>query len=75
MNVKILLPVFVIVLFSGFTALAQDKKADTILKINGDELQGSVKEISSSSIKFSYIGEELTYELPKSEIIKITFAS
>lgn len=75
MNIKLLLPVFVFVVISGFTALAQDKKVDTILKINGDELQGTVKEISSSSIKFSYAGEELTYDVPKSDIIKITFAS
>ncbi|GAB2487661.1 hypothetical protein [Algoriphagus taiwanensis] len=75
MNIKLLLPVFVFVVISGFTALAQDKKVDTILKINGDELQGTVKEISPSSIKFSYAGEELTYEVPKSDIIKITFAS
>jgi hypothetical protein len=54
---------------------AQDKKVDTILKLNGDELQGSVKEIQANSIKFTYTGEELVYEIPKSEIVKITFSS
>ncbi|TNF45047.1 MAG: hypothetical protein EP311_00065 [Cytophagales bacterium] len=57
------------------SVLGQDKKVDTILKINGDELQGTVKEIQANSIKFSYAGEELTYEIAKADIIKITFAS
>ena len=65
-----------IFLFSlTFSLSAQDKKIDTILKINGDELRGTVQGIQESSIKFSYEGESLAYDIPKADIIKITFAS
>lgn len=52
-----------------------DKKHDVILKLNGDQLNGDVIEISDSVIRFTYTGEKLVYNLKRSEIQKITFAS
>ena len=74
MNTKKIYFVLLIFIFQGL-AYGQDKKFDTILKINGDELQGTVKEILANTIKFAYAGEELSYEIAKSDIIKITFSS
>jgi hypothetical protein len=59
--------------FSGYSQAV--KKHDTIVKINGDELNGNVIEISDSTIRFSYAGETLIYTIKKSDIQKITFAS
>lgn len=50
-------------------------KNDVILKITGDELTGKVQEVSDTDIKFSYVGESLVYNIKKSDIAKITFAS
>jgi TolB-like protein len=50
-------------------------KNDIILKLNGDELTGKVSKISDSDVEFSYAGEDLTYTIRKSDIMKITFAS
>lgn len=54
---------------------AKDEKSDVILKINGDELTGKVSEIGDTGIKFTYQGENLVYTIPKTDILKITFAS
>ncbi len=64
------------ILLNTIVLLAQtDAKNDVILKTNGDEMIGKVLEIADAVIKFSYKGESLIYEVKKSEIIKITFAS
>ncbi|MBS0030623.1 hypothetical protein ACTJJ0_24145 [Chitinophaga sp. 22321] len=52
-----------------------EKKHDVILKLNGDQLSGDVLEITDSTIRFTYTGEKLVYNIKKSEIQKITFAS
>ncbi|HEY9259026.1 hypothetical protein [Chitinophaga sp.] len=52
-----------------------EKKHDVIVKLNGDQLNGDVLEISDSTIRFTYTGEKLIYNIKKSEILKITFAS
>ncbi|CAL1518828.1 hypothetical protein [Chitinophaga sp. MM2321] len=59
-----------------FTSSGQaDKKHDVVIKLNGDQLNGDVIEINDSTIRFTYTGEKLVYNIKKSEIQKITFAS
>jgi len=67
---------FTLCFFLTTSLFAQDAgKYDLILKINGDELLGSVKEILDMEFKFVYKGESLVYSIKKSDVIKITFAS
>lgn len=61
--------------FFAMILTAQTKKNDVVLKINGDELTGKITEIGDSSIKFTYAGETLVYNIKKIDIQKITFAS
>ncbi|MGO4291064.1 hypothetical protein [Chitinophaga sp. RAB17] len=59
-----------------FTSFSQTgKKHDVIVKLNGDQLNGDVLEITDSTIRFTYTGEKLVYNIKKSDILKITFAS
>jgi len=61
---------------SYFTSFSQtEKKHDVVVKLNGDQLTGDVLEIGDSSIRFTYTGEKLIYNIKKSDILKITFAS
>ena len=65
-----------LVLACIFTSFGQsNSKNDIVIKVNGDALTGSVKEINDSSIRFVYAGESLVYIIKKTEIEKITFAS
>ncbi len=48
---------------------------DTVYMINGELKEGKVTKIHESTIDFVYSGEELSYELNKAEVEKITFAS
>ncbi|UYQ95567.1 hypothetical protein MKQ68_10685 [Chitinophaga horti] len=57
-----------------FTLFAQ-AKPDVIIKLNGDEMKGKVLEMNEDAVKFTYTGETLVYNIKKSEILKITFAS
>ncbi|WP_295129443.1 hypothetical protein [uncultured Chitinophaga sp.] len=52
-----------------------DAKADVIIKLNGDEMKGKILEMNEDAVKFTYTGETLVYNIKKSEILKITFAS
>jgi len=51
------------------------EKMDVIYMINGETKEGKVTGIHETSIDFVYTGEDLTYELKKSNIQKIIFAS
>jgi TolB-like protein len=65
-------------LFSIITicSFSQTKpKHDVILKLNGDELNGKVTEITDTDVKFVYDGETLVYSIKKVDILKITYAS
>lgn len=53
----------------------QPGKNDVVLKLNGEELAGKVLKMDDDEIEFTYAGETLVYEIKKSEIMKITFAS
>jgi TolB-like protein len=57
------------------TPSTKEVKFDIVLKTDGDELEGTVKEILETEIKFNYKGEELIYTIQKSEILKINYAS
>ena len=59
-----------------FVATAQTQnKHDVLVKANGDELTGEVLEIGDSTIRFTYAGEKLVYNIKKSDVLKITFTS
>lgn len=61
---------------ASLTSFSQnEKKHDVVVKLNGDQLNGDVIEVSDSSIRFTYTGEKLVYTIKKSEISKIMFAS
>jgi len=64
-----------IALVFGLTAMAQQAAHDIVIKLNGEEMTGKVTEMSDDHIKFVYKGETLSYTVPKSEILKIKFAS
>lgn len=51
------------------------QKPDIILKVSGEEMKGSIVEVTDSMIRFTYVGEKAIYALKKSDIYKITFAS
>jgi hypothetical protein len=59
-----------------YVANAQtQKKHDVVVKANGDELTGEVLEIGDSTVRFTYAGEKLVYNIKKSDIQKITYTS
>lgn len=61
-----------LVLMSPCLILAQN---DVILKTNGEEMQGKVIAMNPDDLQFVYSNETVEYSVPKSEILKITFAS
>jgi TolB-like protein len=56
-------------------ALYGQDAVDTIHMLDGGEKKGKVTGVGASEISFVYAGEDLTYEISKSEIHKIDFAS
>ena len=72
---KILL-CFIVALCSYFTVFSQsDQKPDMVYKTNGDQLKGSVIEVTDNDIRFKYTGEQVMYTFKKADVQKITFAS
>ncbi len=63
-----------LLLGTAFTALAQGQN-DVIYMLDGKQMEGKVTSMGSSTIKFTYKGEALEYELSKDDINKITFTS
>ena len=72
---KRILCLILIILIHYVGSAQTEKKHDIVLKVNGDELSGEVLEIGDSAVRFTYTGEKLVYNLKKSDILKITFAS
>jgi len=68
--------VIIILCFIGltFSIQAQDS-VDKVYKLGGEVLKGKVTGIKPDVIEFVYQGEDLKYEIAKSEISKIQFAS
>ncbi|MEO6819739.1 MAG: hypothetical protein ABI266_10395 [Ginsengibacter sp.] len=72
---------FSFILFLSLTSIGQANtenspaKNDVITMNNGEQKTGQVLEVLDNEIKFRYVNESITYNLKKSEISKITFAS
>lgn len=64
-----------LLMFFVLHSFAQTAKDDIVLKLNGDEMVGKVTEIGDDNIKFIYKGETLLYQVKKTDILKITYAS
>ena len=71
---RILCLLAIILLHYAGTAQTQ-KKHDVVVKATGEELTGDVLEINDSTVRFTYAGEKLVYNLRKSDISKITYTS
>ncbi|TFV97169.1 hypothetical protein E4S40_00500 [Algoriphagus kandeliae] len=54
--------------------IAQDK-VDVLILNNGETKEGKVTGITDSIIKFRYVGEDFDYEIQKSDVAQIKFAS
>ncbi|MCF6348488.1 MAG: hypothetical protein L3J20_09350 [Flavobacteriaceae bacterium] len=57
------------------TAQTDTTNYDIILKTNGEEMEGNIKEINDDAIKFVYKNESIAYKVNKGDIVKITFSS
>lgn len=73
MNLKTTLIITLVVLMGSFTILTAQN--DVILKTDGQEMVGRVTEMNATDLKFAYQNETVEYTVPKSEIVKISFAS
>ncbi len=58
-----------------FTSFSQQKQEDTIFLSDGTQKKGKVLSVDDQSVKFSHVGEDAQYEIKKSSISKILFAS
>lgn len=73
---KKLLTFLLIALYTFLPAgLRAQQKPDVITLLNGEKKTGKVVLISENTIRFTYQGETVEYELKKSEISKIEFGS
>lgn len=73
---KIILLTFFVVFNIYPLLFGQDgNNYDVILKLNGEEHIGTVKEMDDVSIKFTHQNESLIYTFKRSDVMKITFAS
>lgn len=66
---------FSVMLLLFSMAFAQGENVDKVVKIDGQEMIGTVTEVGDEHIKFVHKGESLSYTVKKSEINKIQFAS
>lgn len=69
--VLLFLAVFSLAAFSQST---KEVKYDVITKLNGEEMQGTIKEVTDTEIKFSYKGESVLYSLKKTDVYKVVFS-
>jgi hypothetical protein len=67
--------IFFIVLFCNVISVSAQDKVDTVIMLNGEKKEGTVTSVNDNAIKFVYKGETLQYELKKSGINVIVFAS
>ena len=68
--------IFLLFILSFVTpSLFAQEKNDVIFMLNGETKEGKVTGIHESTIDFVYSGEDLKYELKKSDILKIIFSS
>ncbi|WP_281321768.1 hypothetical protein [Flavobacterium aestivum] len=71
---SIILVFSLILLLSPSTSWSQTKE-DTVIMKNGEKKTGKVISVNSTTMKFSYSQETAEYEINKSEVSKIVFAS
>lgn len=65
-----------LVIALGFISSAfSQEKVDIITMLNGQEKKGKITKITDATVKFIYTGEELVYDIKKSEIQQIKFSS
>lgn len=69
---KIILILFI---FYALSSMAQDRKPDSVFKINGDTLQVFVINLSEYDATYSFPNESITYTVTKNVIYKIKFGS
>mgnify|MGYP001282884603 FL=1 len=68
--------IFLLFILSFVTpSLFAQEKNDVIFMLTGETKEGKVTGIHESTIDFVYSGEDLKYELKKSDVLKIIFAS
>lgn len=72
---RILFPCIVSLLLTLPILTNAQQKYDVIIKLNGDEMTGNIKEINDTEVKFVYKDETAVYVVKKSDIFKINFAS
>ena len=72
---RVFLLLFVFISCCHIVSAQKEVTYDLILKVNGDEMEGKVSEISDEFVKFTFKGESLIYNVKKSEILKIKFSS
>ncbi|SEJ38407.1 hypothetical protein SAMN05216327_109160 [Dyadobacter sp. SG02] len=72
---KQLFTLLILILLSVASQAQNGAKNDVVLQLNGDELTGKVTEITDDAIKFTYVGETLSYSIKKADILKITYGS
>ncbi|MCM5661942.1 hypothetical protein [Galbibacter mesophilus] len=64
----------VLLVFSAVSSWAQEK-VDMVIMTNGDIKEGKVTHIASDAISFVHQGEDLEYDIAKSDIQQIKFSS
>ncbi|MFD2826719.1 hypothetical protein ACFSYG_09555 [Leeuwenhoekiella polynyae] len=74
MRTKLLLCLFIALVGLNTNLSAQDA-ADMVYMLNGETKKGKVTAVHEDNIEFIYSGEDLNYDIKKSEIAKITFSS
>lgn len=65
----------IIFLLLAFTLQAQEQSVDVVYMLNGETKNGKVTAINDNAIKFVYKGETLEYDIKKSDINKVVYAS
>ena len=71
---KSVLKIIALLLLFTVNVYSQDA-VDKVIMLNGESKEGKVTSMGNESIKFVYKGETLEYDLKKSEINKVIFAS
>lgn len=61
--------------FSQNHEVFAQEKIDVLFLKSGEKKEGKVTGITTSHVKFRYIGEEFDYEIPKTDLAKIQFSS
>lgn len=65
---------FVLMFFLSISTFAQEK-SDVVVMLNGEEKTGKVTAINDNVITFIYANETLEYQIKKTDVNKIIFAS